>query len=225
MKQFTSLSSGFAIIIGVFLLLEGLWGMSSDIVFGVLTTNKTHATIHIILGITGIFLGIKQNARPFCISLGLLLVTVGVFRFIDSTQDYIVGILNVNENVGYLNIFLGLISLAVSYPKTEKLVDSIPEIDEDENQQNPIRKTDSKRLKSTPIQSGKIEKTNTSPVAKQKNHPTHVSKVHPVTEKNIPKIADNKQMSVTSKAKKTPVSKGNSKKNGSEKVKPIPSKK
>jgi hypothetical protein len=36
------------------LLFEGIWGEFSDVVFGVLTTNRIHATIHILLGIVGI---------------------------------------------------------------------------------------------------------------------------------------------------------------------------
>ena len=33
----------YAIIIGLFLLVEGIWGLFSPVVFGVLTTNMTHA--------------------------------------------------------------------------------------------------------------------------------------------------------------------------------------
>ena len=59
MNQTNGISGIFAVIIGVFLLIEGIWGEFSDVVFGVLTTNRIHATIHILLGIVGIYTGLR----------------------------------------------------------------------------------------------------------------------------------------------------------------------
>ncbi len=110
----------FAILIGAFLLIEGLWGLTSDVVFGVLTTNRTHAIIHIGLGLVGLFVGWQQRARGFCIFLGILLLAVGLLRFLPGASDLIVQILNVNVAVAWLNIAVGAVALLLAFaaPKT-----------------------------------------------------------------------------------------------------------
>ncbi|MBA3882615.1 MAG: DUF4383 domain-containing protein [Chthoniobacterales bacterium] len=110
----------FAIVIGAFLLIEGIWGLTSDVVFGVLTTNRTHAIIHIVLGLIGLFVGWKRTARGFCIFLGALLLAVGVLRFIPGAAELIVQLLNVNTAVAVLNILVGAVALLLAFaaPKT-----------------------------------------------------------------------------------------------------------
>lgn len=120
MKNPARLTSTFAIIIGIFLLIEGIWGLSSGVVFGIFTTNIFHAIIHIILGIVGLVLGIRQHARGFCIFLGILLIVVGILRFTPVASDIVITLLNVNIAVACLNILIGILSLAVSYaPKVK----------------------------------------------------------------------------------------------------------
>ncbi len=122
MNQTRGLSSIFAIIIGVFLLIEGVWGETSDTVFGVLTTNRIHATIHILLGIVGIYTGLKGGARGFLIFLGILLALVGVLRFVPGISDLIVSILNVNYAVAYFNIAVGIVSLIIAFMSNRSTV-------------------------------------------------------------------------------------------------------
>ncbi len=104
----------FAIVIGTFLLVEGIWGLTSPIVFGVLTTNLTHAIIHIVLGLIGIVTGWRGRARGFCIFLGILLLAVGLLRFVPGVRDIIISLLNVNIAVAWLNIIVGAVALLVS---------------------------------------------------------------------------------------------------------------
>lgn len=55
--------SVFAIIVGAFLLIEGVCAESGETVFGALSTNRIHATIHILLGIAGIYTGFQQQGK------------------------------------------------------------------------------------------------------------------------------------------------------------------
>ena len=112
--------SVFAVIIGSFLIIEGTWGLFSQVVFGVLTTNKTHAAIHIILGVAGIYFGTQGGVRSYCIFLGSLLLAVGVLFFINGADELIIRLINVNKPVAYLNIFLGIISLVIAMISSEK---------------------------------------------------------------------------------------------------------
>jgi 1,2-diacylglycerol 3-beta-glucosyltransferase len=107
-------SSGFATIIGLFLLIEGVWGMFSPVVFGVLTTNMLHAAIHIVLGLIGLYTGRRGGARAFSLYLGILLIVVGVMRFVPVLGDITVSLLNVNQAVAIFNIVVGIIAVMVS---------------------------------------------------------------------------------------------------------------
>lgn len=104
----------FAMLVGAFLVVEGIWGMFSPVVFGVLTTNVLHACIHIVLGLIGIWTGMKGGEKGFLTFLGILLIAVGVLRFVPGINDVIVSLLNVNYAVAYFNIAVGVISLIVA---------------------------------------------------------------------------------------------------------------
>lgn len=109
------ISSTFAIIVGLFLLIQGIAGLSSPVVFDIFTTNQTHAAIHVFLGALGIGLGAKGLARGYCIFLGILLLFVGIFFFVPGTYEIIADTLNVNPEAAYLNIFVGTLSLIFAY--------------------------------------------------------------------------------------------------------------
>jgi hypothetical protein len=113
------LSRRFAMLLAVFLLIEGCWGFFSPIVFWVLSTNMVHAVIHVVLGIVGVFAARSSAARGYLIGVGGLLLVVGILRFVPGVSDIIVSVLNVNFAVAYFNIAVGAISLAIglSAPK------------------------------------------------------------------------------------------------------------
>ena len=104
----------FAVLVGAFLLVEGIWGLSSPVVFGVLTTNTLHAVIHIALGAVGLWAGLKSGARQFCLFLGVLLAAVGALWFVPGVSALIRSLLNVNAAVAYLNLAVGAIAIVLA---------------------------------------------------------------------------------------------------------------
>lgn len=107
------LSRRFATLLGLFLIVEGVWGLFSPVVFGVLSTNWLHAVIHIVLGILGILAGRGRATRGYLIGVGVLLVVVGVLWFVPGISALIVSLLNVNFYVACFNIAVGLITLLI----------------------------------------------------------------------------------------------------------------
>lgn len=105
----------FSIAIGAFLLLVGIWGIYSDVIFNVWTTSITYAIIQIMFGVMGIILGLKKHAKGYCIFLGFLLIAVGVLRFVPAAVPYVIDAFNINEPAAYLNIVLGVLSLIAAY--------------------------------------------------------------------------------------------------------------
>lgn len=88
--------------------------MFSPVVFGVLSTNKLHATIHILLGILGIYTAMRTGARTWCYGVGALIVVVGILWFVPGISEIIVSLRNVNKAVAIFNIVAGVIAIVVA---------------------------------------------------------------------------------------------------------------
>ena len=110
-----SITRMLALIIGAFLLIEGIWGEFSDVVFGVLTTNRVRASIHIVLGLIGVFAALKGGARMFLKFGGLISALVGLLWYLPPTNSLMVNILAVNQPVATLNIIVGGIAMLVGF--------------------------------------------------------------------------------------------------------------
>jgi len=107
----TTPRSAFAATLSAFLLIEGIWGLFSPVVFGVLTTNLLHALIHVALGIIGIWSVLTDRSRAYLVGVGALLLVVGALWFVPSLTDPLTRIFNLNRAVAYLNIVLGVLAL------------------------------------------------------------------------------------------------------------------
>lgn len=109
------LINNYSLLLGIFLLAEGIWGLFSDVVFGLMTTNVTHAIIHILLGITGVVLSVTHKAFPFCIFAGAILLIAGILYMIPATKSLTVNLLNMNGQVAVFNTVAGLCAFLVAY--------------------------------------------------------------------------------------------------------------
>lgn len=110
----TSLAKTLAIVLGIFLLIEGAWGFYDPVVFGILTTNHLHASIHLILGAVAFWSLAAGNSRGFLFFLGTLLATVGVLWFVPGPSALVVSLFAVNKAVAILNIAVGAVALLVA---------------------------------------------------------------------------------------------------------------
>ena len=110
----TATARSFALLVGVFLLIEGVWGMFSSVVFGVFTTNVTHAVIHLVLGLIGIGAALRGHAPAFLGFLGVLLLLVGILWFIPATRHLPTDLFNANRAVAVLNVVIGGIALGMA---------------------------------------------------------------------------------------------------------------
>lgn len=108
--------ASFTVTLGLFLLIEGIWGFFSPVVFGVFTTNTMQAVIHLLLGAIGIFAGFFGRSQGYLFFVGLLLVVVGVLWFLSGATELVVHLLNLNRAVAVLNVVIGIVSLALARP-------------------------------------------------------------------------------------------------------------
>ena len=108
--------ASFTVTLGLFLLIEGIWGFFSPVVFGVFSTNTLHAVIHLLLGAIGIFAGSFGRSQGYLFFVGLLLLVVGVLWFLSGATELVVHLLNVNRAVAILNVVIGIVSLVLARP-------------------------------------------------------------------------------------------------------------
>jgi hypothetical protein len=105
-----SSSNRFTTAIATWLLVEGVWGLFSPQVFGVLSTNRLHAMIHLALAFWGLKAAFVGGAKTFLWVIGAILAAVGAIYFIPGGQS-LTDLLAVNEPVAVLNLVLGFASL------------------------------------------------------------------------------------------------------------------
>lgn len=82
--------------------------MFSDEVFGVLTINRTHAAIHLALGIGAIVAARRGRPLGYLTTLGGLFLAVAVLRSIPATQELVTNALAVNQAGAIADAVLGL---------------------------------------------------------------------------------------------------------------------
>ena len=101
----------FAIVLGIYLTIEGALGLFNPLVFGLFSTNPLHAVIHLMLGVSGIYAGLRNHARNFSYFTGFLLLVVGLLYFVPAIEPLLVKILNLNKAVAIFNIIVGIVAV------------------------------------------------------------------------------------------------------------------
>ena len=105
----------YCIIIGMLLLVQGLYNLIDPPFLEVFTANSAHAVIQTVLGIAGIWTGLRGGTNVYAIFLGTFLLLVGLLYFISMTRMYVVDLLNINAPVAWLYLLFGVVSLLVVY--------------------------------------------------------------------------------------------------------------
>jgi len=77
-------------ILALFLLVAGIWGFFSPVVFMFFTTNFVHACIEALLGLIGLGAA-RRHARGYLLWVGALLLLVGIVYFVPVASLYVTG--------------------------------------------------------------------------------------------------------------------------------------
>ena len=109
------LNGYFSVLIGLFLLVQGFWGIFEPTTFLVFSINLLHAFIHIVLGIMGLYFGLRERAKAYNCFLGILLVSIAIFRFLPGTSQFLIDTLLLNMALTYLNLVIGIMALIFGF--------------------------------------------------------------------------------------------------------------
>lgn len=114
----TSIQKTYALLLGIVLLIIGLWGLFTESVLG-FGVNVLQSILHIIAGVFGLYVGTKGNGPEYTASIGWIGVVLGVLGFIPSigheTNGLLNTLLNVNPATTWLHLVVGVISLIIYY--------------------------------------------------------------------------------------------------------------
>ena len=101
----------FALLVGILLLVQGIWDLIDPPFLGVFTSNLLHAVIHVVLGVVAILTAVKGGAYTFLVFLGIILLSLGILFFIEPIGEFMIELFLINEAVAWLNIGVGGLSL------------------------------------------------------------------------------------------------------------------
>jgi ABC-type enterochelin transport system permease subunit len=99
-----------ALLVGAFLVVEGVWGLFSPEVFGVLTINHTRAIIHLLLGL-GAWWASSRGVVSYLTFLGLVISAVALLWAMPATRGLVFEILAVNRPGAVLDGVVGPVCL------------------------------------------------------------------------------------------------------------------
>ena len=105
----------FAMLISSLLLIEGVWGQFSSVTFGILSTNRLHSTIHILMAALGLLLIGMGRSRIFLIIYALIVVPVGIAFFLPVVGGVVTELFALNTAVAIANIILGCLALVFAF--------------------------------------------------------------------------------------------------------------
>lgn len=99
------------LIISLFLLGEGAWGLVHPPAYDFLPINSLRAGIHLAFGVAGLLILKTGQVRGFLKTVGTIVLLVGAGYFLPVAGDIIRGLLAVDRNGALIDIALGLIAL------------------------------------------------------------------------------------------------------------------
>ncbi|MBA2292315.1 MAG: DUF4383 domain-containing protein [Gemmatimonadales bacterium] len=106
----------FALVAGVLLLVEGVWGFLASTTFGVFDTNPLHAMLALGLGVAGIRMAPHySSAKSFCFWAGALLLTLGAAARMPGFDTLMFVTLEMNQIEAVFSMGLGIAALGASY--------------------------------------------------------------------------------------------------------------
>ncbi|MBI5803098.1 DUF4383 domain-containing protein [Candidatus Pacearchaeota archaeon] len=105
----------FALILGIVLVVVGVWGFFTDMILGLFGVNAFQSVLHLIAGFFGIYIGTKGEGPGYNLTLGLIGIALGVLGFVPVIDDLLLTLLNINTEITLLHLAIGVVSLSVYY--------------------------------------------------------------------------------------------------------------
>ncbi len=100
-------------LIGVILVLIGIWGFISNPVAGLFPVNALHNIVHLVTGLIFIWAAAKGAAKPANQWLGIIYVVVAILGFLGVLS--FLAVAGGNDPDNWLHLVIGIVSVLVGY--------------------------------------------------------------------------------------------------------------
>ena len=115
MKTIGNVQKTYALVLGIVLLLVGLWGFFTNSILGIFGVNALQSVLHLIAAAFGIWQGTKGDGKTYNTWLGWIGVVLGVLGFVPGVSGLLASLFNINSGISWLHIVIGIVSLGVAY--------------------------------------------------------------------------------------------------------------
>ena len=105
----------FALILGIVLLLVGIWGFFQPMILGIFGTNVYQSVLHVIAGLFGIYAGTKGMGHGYNATIGWIGLVLGILGFIPGVDTLLMDLLDINTAITVLHLVIGIVCLAIYY--------------------------------------------------------------------------------------------------------------
>jgi hypothetical protein len=105
----------FALILGIVLLLVGIWGFFTTSILGIFGVNAIQSVLHVIAGLFGIYVGTKGMGTGYNQTVGWIALVVGILGFVPGVNTMLMDLLNINTAISVLHLVIGVVCLGVYY--------------------------------------------------------------------------------------------------------------
>lgn len=109
MKTKWKTASASLLLIGVFLIVSGGWGLFSDQVFGAIGTNRWRAVIELAVGIGAFVAVLKDRPLGYLTTLGGVFVATVVLWALPFSKAFFEGLLAMNDAAAVAYFLIGLV--------------------------------------------------------------------------------------------------------------------
>ena len=104
-----------ALIVGIILAIIGIWGFLQSQILGVFALNTLHSILFLVVGLIGIYVGMKGGAAKYNQWIGWIFLVLGILGFIPGINTFLTNLINSNVADSVLHLFVGVVSLVIFY--------------------------------------------------------------------------------------------------------------
>src|SRR3989338_10028959 len=98
----------FSLILGIVLVVIGVWGLFTQHILGIFGVNVPHSVLHLIAAACGIYAGTKGDGKSYIIIIGVIGILLAVLGFIPGIKDLLIQFLNIDTGITVLHLIIGI---------------------------------------------------------------------------------------------------------------------
>ena len=114
-----------AIIVGVILVIAGIWGLFASPVIGFIAADTLSSIVHIVLGLVLLVLASKPSAGTALKTVGIIYVVIAVLGFLGSTS--VLGLFVTDSATTWFYLVLGVVVAVLGF-SSKKGMSSAPQM-------------------------------------------------------------------------------------------------